>query len=88
MRFDLDKPYGLDPAVSLRREAFGGLAYNHATRRLSFLRSPLLVRILEQLADAHSAREALERAGVPDERRLSIETALASLLTQGMIRAG
>lgn len=87
MAFDLDHAYRLDPAVSLREEPFGALAYNHATRRLSFLRSPALVRVLKQIELEPSARRALERAGGEDGGGPAIEKALATLFAQGVIRA-
>ena len=38
MTFDLNRGWRLSPAVALRPEPFGALAYHFGNRRLSFLR--------------------------------------------------
>ena len=58
---DLDVAWRLSPSVSLRPEPFGALVYDFSTRRLSFLKSLLLlavVRGLEQADDVHQALTA------------------------------
>jgi putative mycofactocin binding protein MftB len=85
--FDLDRAWTLHPQVALRPEAFGALAYNFGTRRLSFLKSPALVDVVATL-DAHPrARDACRAAGVGDEELPDFEHALATLARTGMIAA-
>jgi mycofactocin biosynthesis protein MftB len=70
--------YELHHDVALRPEPFGALAYHYGSRRLTFLRSPLLVEVVRTLAEHPSVSDALE-AGVPPERRPGFLRALASL---------
>ena len=49
--------------MSVRPERFGALLYHFGTRRLSFLKSPALLTVVQTLGDAPSAREACRRAG-------------------------
>jgi putative mycofactocin binding protein MftB len=76
----------LDPQVSLRPEPFGALAYHFGTRRLSFLRSPAIVAVVEGLAEADNVRGALEASGVAPERWPAFLTALNKLADSAMIR--
>jgi putative mycofactocin binding protein MftB len=85
--FELERPWALSPQVSLRPERFGALAYHFGTRRLSFLKSPRLLRVVESLADEPSALAACRRAGVPDAQMADYERALATLADTDMIRA-
>lgn len=61
---DLDLGWRLHPGVSVRPEPFGALLYHFHTRRLSFLKHPTIVEVVETLADHHTAREACSAAGV------------------------
>jgi len=71
--------------VALRPERFGALAYDFRTRRLSFLKSPLLAATVRAL-DAHStALEACRACGVPEAALASYSDALARLADTGMI---
>jgi mycofactocin biosynthesis protein MftB len=79
------RAYRRSPQVSLRPEPFGALAYHFGTRRLSFLKSPRLVAVVEALTDADDVFEALDRAGVPVDRRTSYLHALAQLAQAGTI---
>jgi len=83
--FDLDRAWRLDDRVALRAESFGALAYHFGTRRLSFLKHPTLVRIVESLDDHESAAAALGATGVDPTRRQAFERALATLAGTGMI---
>jgi putative mycofactocin binding protein MftB len=83
--FDNDRPWALSPQVALRPESFGALAYHFGTRRLSFLKSPTLLAIVESLGDQPSGTEACRAAGVSDEALPSYEKALATLAASGMI---
>jgi mycofactocin biosynthesis protein MftB len=83
--FDLERAWTLDPQVALRPEPFGALAYHFGTRRLSFLKSRRLLAVVEGLAGAASAREALDAAGVGDDERPRYVRALEALAESGMI---
>jgi len=85
--FELERPWALSPQVSLRPERFGALAYHFGTRRLSFLKSPRLLRVVEALGDEPSALAACRRAGVPAAQMAEYERALATLAETDMIRA-
>lgn len=84
--FGLDAPWMLHPRVAVRPERFGALLYHYDTRRLSFLKEPLLLAVVERLADAPSAREACRAAGVCDAELPSYAAALATLADTAMIR--
>jgi len=77
--FDADRHWRLHDRVALRPEPFGALAYHYGNRRLTFLRSPDLVALVEQLAGQPSARAAFDAAGIEPRRWPSFEKALASL---------
>ena len=85
MTFDARRPWTLGPRVALRPERFGALAYHFGTRRLSFLKHPQLVRVVESLAEHRSGAEACRAAGVPDDELGSYDAALAALAESGMI---
>ncbi len=83
--FDASAAWELDPQVALRPESFGALAYHFGTRRLSFLKSPALVAVVEALAGAESAGQACVAAGIaPDDP--AVGRALTTLAATGMIR--
>lgn len=84
--FDPSTSWVLHPQVTLRPEPFGALAYHFGTRRLSFLKSPTLVRVVEQLAHEPNAAAACRAAGVGAAERPRYEQALAALAASGMIR--
>jgi putative mycofactocin binding protein MftB len=84
--FDLERAWALSPQVALRPERFGALAYHFGTRRLSFLKSRRLLRVVESLAEQPSALAACRSAGVPDARLADYEHALAALADGDMIR--
>ena len=77
--FDADRPWWLHERVALRPEPFGALAYHYGNRRLTFLRSPDLVTLVESLNDQPSARAAFDAAGLDAKRWPSFEKALTSL---------
>ena len=76
---DLDLPWRLSPQVSLRPERFGALVYHFGTRRLSFLKHPTLLAVVEALGASPSARAACASAGVTDEELPRYRAALATL---------
>jgi putative mycofactocin binding protein MftB len=84
--FDLDRAWRLHPSVSIRPERFGALLYHFGTRRLSFLKSPALLRVVESLADTPTARDACAAAGVSDADLPTYQRALATLATSQMIQ--
>lgn len=84
---DLDGRYRLSPAVSLRPERFGALAYHFDTRTLSFLKHPDLVRVVEALDGSTSVRDALAGTGVDPSRWPAFLSALATLESSEMISA-
>jgi putative mycofactocin binding protein MftB len=77
--FDADRPWRLHERVALRPEPFGARAYHYGNRRLTFLRSPDLVTLVESLNDQPSARAAFDAAGLDAKRWPSFEKALTSL---------
>jgi putative mycofactocin binding protein MftB len=83
--FDADVPWRLARSVALRPEPFGALVYSFRTRKLSFLKSRLLVAVVEALADHPSAAAALTACGVADVQRPAYEKALADLARSNMI---
>jgi putative mycofactocin binding protein MftB len=85
--FDLDGPWRLSAQVALRPERFGALAYDFGTRKLSFLKSRVLVDVVEALGAHPSAREACSAAGVGDDELARYEHALATLAQSGVISA-
>ncbi len=87
MALDLHTAYRLDPQVSLRPEEFGALAYHFGNRKLSFLKHPDLLRVLEQLDTEPTLEAALESAGIAPQRWSSFLEALETLESSEMIRA-
>jgi putative mycofactocin binding protein MftB len=83
--FDVQGAWALDERVALRAESFGALAYHFGTRRLSFLKHPQLVRVVEALGEHERAVDALRAAGVDADREAAITRALATLAETGMI---
>lgn len=69
----------------MRPEPFGALAYHFGTRKLSFLKTPMLVEVVRGLEDQPDVHAALDAAGVPGERRNAYLTALAGLAGAGTI---
>jgi putative mycofactocin binding protein MftB len=83
--FDLDGAWRLDDRVSIRPERFGALLYHFGTRRLSFLKSPVLLDVVRSLADQPSARVACAQAGVPRAELPRYRAALAALAASQML---
>ncbi|RHW29133.1 mycofactocin biosynthesis chaperone MftB [Nocardioides immobilis] len=82
----LDESWRLSPAVALRPEPFGALAYHFGNRRLTFLKRPELVRAVPLLESAACVREALREAGVPEQQWPAYAEALRGLASADMIR--
>ena len=83
---DLDVGWRLSPSVSLRPEPFGALVYDFSTRRLSFLKSLLLLAVVRGLEQADDVHEALTAAGVGPGQRPAYVKALAGLARTGTIQ--
>lgn len=84
--FEPDARYTLDPQVALRPEPFGALAYHYGSRRLTFLRSPLLVQVVKSLPHHPSVAAAVDDQ-VPAPRRAGFLRALAALADSRFIVA-
>jgi len=82
----LDEPWRLTPSVALRPEPFGALAYHFGNRKLTFLKRPELVRVVEQLADHPDVRSTLVAVGVPEQQHSAYAAALEGLADADMIR--
>jgi putative mycofactocin binding protein MftB len=85
MAFDLDRGWRLHPQVAVRPERFGALLYHFGTRRLSFVKTPTLLRVVRGLAESASARTACAEAGVPAGELAAYTRALATLERSRMI---
>jgi mycofactocin biosynthesis protein MftB len=83
--FDAALPWQKANSVALRPEPFGALVYHFGNRKLSFLKSPQLVAVVESLADHPSALAAVEASGVPEAQRPAYVKALADLARSQMI---
>lgn len=81
-----DHAWTLSPQVALRPESFGALAYHFGNRRLTFLKQPVLVRLVRELESSASVDEAMELAEVPAAERPVFLTALQNLADGDMIR--
>lgn len=82
----LDEHLTLSPSVALRPEPFGALAYHFGNRRLTFLKDPALVRVVNGLDGARSLRSVLTDSGVPAGQWAVFEQSLARLIDSDMIR--
>jgi len=83
--FDLEAAWRLHPQVAVRPERFGALLYHFGTRRLSFVKTPRLLAVLESLPAAATARDACTAAGVPAPELPAYARALATLAASSMI---
>jgi mycofactocin biosynthetic radical S-adenosylmethionine protein MftC len=83
--FDLDRPWRLDERGAIRPEPFGAMLYHFGTRNLSFLKSPTLLSVLQNLAEYPTARAACTAAGVPETELPTYRRALATLAGSRMI---
>ena len=83
--FDPARPWQKGRSVALRPEPFGALVYHFGTRKLSFLKSKLLVAVVEVLGDHPDADAALVACGVPEAQRAAYVKALGDLARSRMI---
>lgn len=77
--------YRLHPSVSLRPERFGALAYSFDTRKLSFLKHPDLVAVVESFDGNRTLDEAMDHVGVELARRRAFEQAVRTLEASAMV---
>jgi len=82
---DLDRRYVLHPQVAVRPEPFGALLYHFGTRRLSFLKDPRLLAVVQGLAQAPSVGAACAAAGVGPAELPSFARALETLAATEMV---
>jgi putative mycofactocin binding protein MftB len=82
---DLDRPWDLHPQVSVRPEPFGALLYHFGTRRLSFLKDRTLLRVVQGLGKARTAREACASAGVDPTALARYQRALGALVRSHVV---
>ncbi len=87
MSVTIDGAYALDDQVALRPEPFGALAYHYGTRRLVFLRSPDIVRVVEGLGSHATLADALRGEAIDERRWPSFLGALGNLEESGVIHA-
>jgi mycofactocin biosynthesis protein MftB len=83
----LDEEWMLSPAVALRPEPFGAMAYHFGNRKLTFLKKPELVRVIRSLEESATVRDALVQSDVPAAQWPAYVGALRSLAATDMIRA-
>jgi putative mycofactocin binding protein MftB len=83
--FDPALPWQKARSVALRPEPFGALVYHFGNRKLSFLKSKLLVAVVEALGDHPDAATTLVACGVPEPQRPTYVKALADLARSQMI---
>lgn len=81
----LDQSWALNDSVAVRPEPFGALVYDFHTRRLTFLKQPALVRVVEALGSSRTVADALDAAGVAEADRERYCAALSRLADQQII---
>jgi putative mycofactocin binding protein MftB len=82
----LNEAWTLSPSVALRPEPFGALAYHFGNRKLTFLKRPELVTVVQSLGTQPDVRSALVAAGIPESQFAAYADALAGLARTDMIR--
>jgi putative mycofactocin binding protein MftB len=83
--FDPELPWQRARSVAMRPEPFGALVYHFGNRKLSFLKSKLLVSVVESLEQHSSVHATLEACAVPEAQRPAYVKALADLSRSQMI---
>ena len=80
-----DSALRIHPRVSIRPEPFGALLYHFGTRRLSFLKSPRLLALVEALDAAPDVEAAMTAVGITEAERPAMLAALGSLCESEML---
>ena len=83
--FDPELPWQRARSVAMRPEPFGALVYHFGNRKLSFLKSRLLVSVVESLEQHPSVHATLTACEVPEAQRPAYVKALADLARSQMI---
>lgn len=83
--FDASLCWRLHPQVAVRPEPFGALLYHFGTRKLSFLKSRVIVSVVESLADHADANSALRAVGVGEADEAPYLHALGVLAASNML---
>ena len=83
--FDPALPWQRARSVAMRPEPFGALVYHFGNRKLSFLKSKLLVSVVESLERHPSVHATLSACEVPEAQRPAYVKALADLARSQMI---
>jgi putative mycofactocin binding protein MftB len=83
--FDPTLSWRLHPQVAVRPEPFGALLYHFGTRKLSFLKNRVIVRVIETLADHPDAASALRAAGIGAADEAPYLHALGVLASSNML---
>jgi len=83
--FDLDRAWEVHSQVAVRPEPFGALLYHFGTRRLSFLKDPTLLAVVQSLPEHPSARAAVAATGADATVARRLARALATLAATDMI---
>ena len=86
--FDANRAWRLHPQVAVRPEPFGALLYHFGTRKLSFLKNPTILTVVQSLADHPDVRTACRAAGVEDTRQGPYLHALSVLAGSNMLVPG
>ena len=81
----LDQAWALSSSVALRPEPFGALAYDFDTRRLTFLKRPELLTLVNGLGDFLNVRAALLHHHIDAQHWPAYERALSELANTGML---
>ena len=82
----LAEAWDLSPAVALRPEPFGAMAYHFGNRKLTFLKRMQLVDVVRGLAEHPDVRSTLVAAEVPEREWPGYLSALQGLADTDMIR--
>ena len=78
--FDSQLAWRVSPKVSVRPEPFGALLYHFGNRRLSFLKDPILLEIVQSLDVHENADAAITAAISPEANHARYVEALAVLV--------
>jgi putative mycofactocin binding protein MftB len=82
----LTEAWAISPSVALRPERFGALAYHFGNRKLTFLKRPELVALVNALGECADVRAALTAAEIPASQHEAYVAALRGLAAADMIR--
>ncbi len=80
--------YRLAPSLALRREAFGGIAYSYATRRLRLIWSPLGVEVALLLNEGASVADVSDWLAAGDTGRGPQGARLLASAIEQLVAAG